>query len=113
MCDSVMASIGESGRYAVKPAAKRTKCINPGVYMSAAHHRYLNEIEKHCHRLPFMLKMHHNRHIGLVVGRHPCISCEVQFSVVFLTHVGKYFRILSHSNGNLLVTYQKYIYKHQ
>jgi len=39
MRDSVMASIGESGRYAVKPAAKRTKCVNPGVYMSAAHHR--------------------------------------------------------------------------
>jgi hypothetical protein len=43
MRDGAMVRIGESvrlcHRYAVKPAQKRTKCVNPGVYLSAAHHR--------------------------------------------------------------------------
>jgi hypothetical protein len=43
MRDGAMVRIGESvrlrHRYAVKPAQRCTKCINPGVYLSAAHQR--------------------------------------------------------------------------
>jgi hypothetical protein len=43
MHDGAMVRIGESvrlcHRYAVIPAQKCTKCVNPGVYLSTAHHR--------------------------------------------------------------------------